>query len=140
MGKRKRLNQQEQGQILAFKKVGWGIRKIAGEIGRSRCAVANFLKNPAKYGQNKNAGRKKKLSERDTRRIVNKSSNSTLSCSQIRTELKLEASVSTVWRALKLSPNIVRAKMNSAPRLLPRHKEARLEFARRNMPQDWKKV
>ena len=93
MAKGKRLNQQEQGQILAFKKIGWGIRKIAKEIGRSKCVVLNFLKNPAKCGQNNNAGRKKKLSERNTRQIANKSSNSTLSCSQIHTELKLDASV-----------------------------------------------
>lgn len=140
MGRQKGLSEKEQGQILAFRKTGWGIRKIAREIGRSHCVVLNFLKNPASYGQKKSPGRKKKLSAREERHVVSKASNSTKSCSQIRAELNLDASISTVWRTLKQSPNISRSKMNSAPRLLTRHKEARLEFARRNMSQDWKKV
>jgi hypothetical protein len=37
-------------------------------------------------------------------------------------------------------PNIVRAKMNAMPHSLPRHKNARLEFCRRNMNRNWAHV
>jgi transposase len=134
------LNDIEKGQILAHHEHGLGMREIGRKIGRSDKVVASFLKNPEEYGTKKSGGPKKKLTPRDERRILNAASNSFKSISNIRDECGVTVSRATVGRVLQNSPNIVNQHLQSAPRLLPRHKEARLEFARENMQQDWSKV
>lgn len=134
------LSEQEKGKILAYRECDVGIREIARRLNRSHHVVLNFLKNPHGYGNNKKGGPKKKLSGRTQRRIIKAASNSLKSLNQIKTELSLDVSRSTVWRCLKDSPYIQRQKLKQAPRLLPRHKEARLQFARDNMRRDWSKV
>lgn len=134
------LSEKERGKILAFHEEGLSNRKIAIKINRSEGVIRSFLKNPSFYGQCKKGGPKQKLTSRDKRRIINAASNSTKSAVQIIRELGINVSRWTVNRVLKASSNIVRQKLKNAPRLLPRHKKARLEFARTNMQTDWKKV
>lgn len=134
------LTEEERGKILAFRECNVGIREIARRLGRSHHVIINFLRNPERYGNNKTGGPKKKLSERTQRRIVQTASNSLKSLKQIKAELSLDVSCSTIYRTLKSSPYIQRQKLKQAPRLLPRHKQARLEFARANMRRDWSKV
>lgn len=134
------LSEQEKGKILAYRDSDVKIREIARRLNRSHHVVLNFLKNPDGYGKNKKGGPKKKLSKRCQRRIINAASNSLKSLNQIKAELMLDVSRSTVYRTLKDSPNIRRQKLKQAPRLLPRHKANRLQFARDNMRRDWSKV
>jgi len=133
-----KLSEFEKGQIVAYRSAGKGIRAIAREIQRSDCVVRNFLKNPAKYGQKKRKGRKRKLSKRMERQIGKQASNSSKSVNDIKKELNLEVCKTTVWNAIQRNPNIVREKMAKAPRLLPHHIDARLEFAKENMDREWK--
>lgn len=135
-----RLSEKEKGQIEALRRLGQSFRSIAREIGRSDHVVRSFLANPTGYGSKNLGGRPKLLSRRDERRIVNAASNSTKSCSDIKRECNLDVSLSTIWRTLNKNPNIVRSKMQVAPRLKDVHKLARLEFARSNMSTDWKMV
>ncbi|CAJ0596365.1 unnamed protein product [Cylicocyclus nassatus] len=80
------------------------------------------------------------LSKRDERRICKEASSNTKSVNDVKKELHLHASKTTILRCLWWSDNLVHAKTSVAPRLLPRHEDARLKFARENMALDWKKV
>jgi IS30 family transposase len=134
------LSEAEKGKILAYRECDVGIREIARRLNRSHNVICHFLKNPDGYGNNKKGGPKKKLSARSQRRIINAASNSLKSLNQIKADLMLDVSRSTIYRTLKGSACIKRQKLKQAPRLLARHKEARLRFARENIRRDWSKV
>lgn len=136
----KRLNDIEKGKILGFFESGVALREIARRMERSDTVVRNFLNDQENYGKNKHPGPKSKLKERDKRRIIKLASNSMLSCSQITRECQLNVSRQTVFRVIKNNKHIVRQKLKNIPKLLPRHKDARLAFARNNMNTDWSKV
>ncbi|KHJ88486.1 transposase [Oesophagostomum dentatum] len=113
---------------------------IAKNLGRSRRCVDNFIRNPASYGRKKGGGRPRKLSSLEERHVRRMASNSSLSINDIRSVLDLDASKSTVLRAIHRSGTLVRQKMKPAPRLTPLHRKARLEFARDNMNTNWNKI
>ncbi|RCN33912.1 transposase, partial [Ancylostoma caninum] len=96
--------------------------------------------NPDEYNKKKDTGRRRTLTAHDERQICRRASNSCLSLNQIRADLELPISKSTVWRALPRSEYIVREIMKKAPRLTPLHKAARLEFVRRNITTDWNTI
>ena len=93
--------------------------------------VRNFAKNQSQYGKNKTKGPKRKLSERDRRRIVKAASNSMKSLSQISADCGVKMSTSTTSRVLNESGIITRQSLMTVPRLLTRHKTARMEFAKK---------
>ncbi|PIC31735.1 hypothetical protein B9Z55_012331 [Caenorhabditis nigoni] len=134
------LSDSERAQIDAFKTAGWSNRRIAARLGRSFNCINTFVNNPDHYETNKKSGAPKKLTDRDTRSIIRLASNSMKSCNDIKNELKLDVSKSTVWRTLDSNQNIVRAKLMSAPMLTDAHKANRLQFARNNMATDWDKI
>lgn len=140
MARGKKLTEKEIGKIEALHKRNISIKKIAEELKRSRHVILNYLKNPNTYGKKHSSGRKRKLSKQDERRIARKASNSTKSLVQIKSELQLDVHKTTIWRSLKRNSFITYERMNKAPRLLQRHKDSRLEFARQNMDRDWKLV
>jgi transposase len=140
MGRGKPLSTAEKAQIEILRKKGEGKREIARQIDRSDHVVRNYLSSPATYCQKKPTGRRKRLSDPTQRKIINAVSNSTKSCNEVKRELDLNVSKSTIWRTIQHAPHIVREKLLPVPRLLPRHKEARLEFGRNNMSRDWTKV
>ena len=140
MPRNKKLSEYEKGQILAFRNMGTSFRKISRQIGRSDKVVRNFCADPEKYDQNRGGDRPKRLSDRSRRQILNNASNSTKSCMEIRADLNLEVSKSTILRVLQASPNHIHSKLKPAPRLKVSHKLARLEFARSNIGRDWNKV
>ncbi|VDN32472.1 unnamed protein product [Cylicostephanus goldi] len=129
-----------RGTFLSMEERGAIVKKIAEQLRRSRSPVAGYLRNPATYGLNKKGGQHRTLTNREERRIWHKASNSTLSLRQIRADLELNVSRTTIWRAIRRSGYIRRAVMRKAPRLTPLHKLRRLQFARENMRRDWEKV
>ncbi|CAK9827474.1 Transposable element Tc3 transposase [Anthophora retusa] len=140
MPRGKYLTEEERGKILVMKEVDFSIREIARRLGKSHKVVINFLRDQANYGKNKMGGPMKKLSPRTERLIVKTASNTLKSCNQIKKELNLDVSRWTIHRVLQENRNIVREKLMSAPKLLPRHKIARLEYARANMHRNWHNV
>jgi transposase len=134
------LTETEKGKIMALHEEGCGLREIARKLTRSHKVVSNFLRNPETYGTNKKGGPKKKLSPRTERRLINLSSNSTKSCRKLAHECGANVSRWTILRVLHKSPHIRRQKMKTALNLSMRHKQARLEFAQRNMNRNWSQV
>lgn len=140
MPRGKRLSEFEKGKITGMRQDGKSYRAIAKALKRSRHVVKNYLDNPDNYGTKRRPGRPRKLTARDQRSIIKSASNSTISCQQIKQKNKLPVSRTTVWRALKRSNVIIRAKMKRAPALNDSQRAARVEFAKRNWYTCWEKV
>lgn len=130
----------ERAVAKALKEEGLSMRDIARKLGRSNNVVQNFFKDPDGYGQRKYPGRKPALKNREIRAICRLASNSSISIRKIKATTKVAASPSTVWRAIRDNPMLVRAKMKKAPQLQPRHLAARRAFARKVMDADWSQV
>jgi len=77
------LSEGEKGRIKAYNDAGFNVSEISRKIGRTRCVITNFLRNPEEYGVKRSSGRKPKLDDRDKRRIILEASNSFASCSTI---------------------------------------------------------
>ena len=102
------LSDVEKGKILDFLENELSFREIGRKLGRSDKVVRNFAKNQSQYGKNKTGGPKRKLSERDRRRIVKAASNSMKSLSQISADCGVKVSNSTISRMLNESGTITR--------------------------------
>lgn len=135
------LTDLEKGHIIAFNSCGISNREIGRRLSRSESVIRSFLKNQEFYGTNKhNRGRKRKLTSRDIRRILQTANNSTASLKDIKETSTADVSRTTIHRVLNSSPHLKRSKMKFVPRLLQRHKLQRQKFARQNMSRDWTKV
>lgn len=136
----KKLTERERGIIIGLRQENVGINEIGRRLNRSSRVIRNFLNNPDGYGAKHAGGRPQKLSNRDKRRLDRIASNSTIGTRTIQRQEFPDVHHTTVFRALKNSPNIERAHMMTAPPLSNEHKRSRLEYARRNMNIDWRKV
>lgn len=132
------LTDNEKDQIDDYKKNGLSYRQIAAKIKRSSTVIANYVKNPSAYNTIKRPGRKPILNERDKRAICKKASNSSVSSSQIISQLRLNVSRWTINRAINNSG----ARLNRKPTEPAVDKVKRLEWARNHMTwnKEWEKV
>ena len=135
-----RLSLEEQSSASALSDAGFSVKKITAQLGRSRCVVAAYLRDPDHYNTRNAQGRPRKLNDRQQREIWRKVSNSTKSLSRILAELSLSVSRTTIWRTIKRNGNIERGVMRRVPRLTDAHKHRRLEFVRTNIGTNWAKV
>ena len=78
MGKNKRLNDFEKGQISILTTSGKTNTEISKTINRSRRVIKNYLDMSENYGL-KNKGRKPKLTPRDNRMFLKAASNNNTS-------------------------------------------------------------
>jgi transposase len=142
MPKGKRLTMYERGKIDAKREQGMNMSEIAISLHRSVNAVKHYLENPAKYGQKTRAGRPAKLSEADKRQIIRHASNSTTSVMEIKRALNIDASKTTIWKAMKASGVLQHRKLKKMPRLKAAHKQARLDQPQLWLESgfDWEKV
>lgn len=138
MGRKRQLSDNEQGQIKAFLGLKLSKRSIARKLCRSVHAVTSYLNDTNNYGR-KYKGKRPALTPKDTRRLIRKASNSTLSAAQLKSSLDLGASRWTITRALKAG-KLRWTKMLKKPLLTRNHKANRLEFCRSNMSQNWRSV
>ncbi|KIH65665.1 hypothetical protein ANCDUO_04011 [Ancylostoma duodenale] len=135
-----RLSLEEQAQVDVLRRNGDTCRGIATKIGRSANCIHNYLKDPNGYRKKKSPGRPTVLSEATSRHLRRILSNSTASLGEVKADLGLSASRTTIWRAIKKSKQIIRQVMKPAPRLTQAHKSARLRFVQKNFTRDWDKV
>lgn len=140
MPRGKALTELEKGKILALSEEGCGVREIGRRIDRSPRVVRNFLRSPLEYGTRKRSGRKKLLTDREQRKVVRAASNTCRSLNDLKSVVDGKVARTTIWRTLKESPLIESKKMNCIPALKQQHKDARMEFARRNMRTNWNTV
>ena len=142
MPKGKILNDEEKGQIKAYKTMGWSNRKIALQIGRSSNCVNNFVNEEKNPTRKKTPGPKNKLSLRQKSMILRESSKNGSSIANIKSQLQLNVSRETVRRVLKSSPNMNYVKLARTPPLNPLSKSKRLTFARihQTWNQEWQNV
>lgn len=129
MGKNKVLTDCEKATIRAHREHGLSGNQIASRIGRSRCVVQNFLRDPENYGKNFSKQGAPVLTSRDRRRVLARASASGLSAAKLKAELEVPVTVRHVRRLLKQSDNLKWSKMAPSPRLTPRHVSARIEYA-----------
>ena len=127
------LDSNEKCMIDYLKSKNQSIRKIAEEINRSKTLVANYLKDPSKYGTVKRSGRRPKLSARNLRTIKKVSSNASISASTIAHDFDLKVSPRTINRARAACSTLDYQKMRSTPPLDSVRKAKRLQWAKQHM-------
>ena len=134
------LSEEEIGKIKAFVESGLCAEVIARKLNRSAGVVRNYLRDPHNYSKKKRSGRKLALSSKESRLILRKASNSTLSCTKLAAIVGNKVSKSTIWRTLNNSQHLKCQKMKKAPLILQRHKRARIQFAENQLNTNWNYV
>jgi hypothetical protein len=116
--------------------------KLAKKLDVAGMLSVIFLENPTSYGTAKSPGRPKAVTPRDERRIGRAFSNSQMSLRRAKNDLGLADSKSSIHRALKRNSNIKCIKMQPALKLTKRHKDLRMQYARKYMSwkNEWKQV
>lgn len=149
MGKQKCLTDREKGQIDILRKEGLSNRKIAQKINRSPNVVDHYVNQGEEYGKNYKGRTVTALTLKEKRKILRVASNSALSTSKIKELANVEASKSTVRRAILSAPHLQRKKLQKKPPINAIRKQNRLNFAKDHMnwgsttnndPGDWKFV
>ncbi|KAI1698455.1 tc3 transposase domain-containing protein [Ditylenchus destructor] len=107
----------EKGRILEANSEGKSNRWISQKIGRSEKVIRNFLKDPDGYGTHNTGGPKRKLSDRTERAIFRAASNSTVGSRALQREFAPGVHYTTVFRAIRRNPHLVRRAMLGRDRL-----------------------
>ena len=143
MARGKLLSDVEKGQIIALRKESWSLRAIAKELNRSVGAVQNFVKRPHKTHKPKSTRNAKKITRRQTALLIREACKGQLSARQLQATLGLPVGVRRVQQLLKATPHLQYKKMMQQPKMLQRHKTARLLWAKEQLKQGqeyWKRV
>lgn len=100
MPRSKSLSEFEKGQTIAFHGEGKTSANVARRLYRSANVVSRYLKNPQKYNAKKRSKRPLKLSNHNKRRIKQEITTGGSSWSQVKREIELEVSKTTIWREI----------------------------------------
>ncbi|KAL7726528.1 hypothetical protein ACLKA6_001150 [Drosophila palustris] len=122
------LLEEDRGLIRGLAEGGKNITYIAARVNRHRNTIANFLKNPETYGQNKRSGRPTDIDMRCKRQIRRLAVEDNKSCTEIKRQLQLDISSRRINQILKGNDFVKYASCDAIPRLLNRHITARLAF------------
>ena len=97
--------------IAAYAERDMSKRETACHINRSQNVVIYFLKNPGNYGK-KHAGEwVPTVTNREKRLLLMDLTNKSMSIREAKRVNRLTASVTIIWRSIKVSPNIKFQKM-----------------------------
>lgn len=136
------LTEKERGKIDVLKEEGFSLREIARRIGRSRDSVTNYIRLGAQYATKKRSGRRPFLTDRDKRQIKRIAVDSKLSSAKIKAQMNLPVTSRRIRQVLSSDVNLSYKKSVPVPRLLPRHKKARFDFAEKYQfwDEEWSRV
>ncbi|DAZ97550.1 TPA: LOW QUALITY PROTEIN: hypothetical protein N0F65_003036, partial [Lagenidium giganteum] len=104
-------------------------REIAKRVNRSNTVVANFLRDPARYGTAHCQGKPPVLSKRDKRRNGRAISNSGTSIARIKHDLEIDVSLITLKTFVHSTELFECCEINKAPLLKDEHKVVRAKWA-----------
>ncbi|PIC47778.1 hypothetical protein B9Z55_007008 [Caenorhabditis nigoni] len=142
MGRAPRLSLAQQAQVNLAHQMGCSLRAMARLVKKSRSAIRRYLDDPVNYWKKVDCarGRPRKLTTRDERTVIRTASNSPKSLNDIRGQLKLDVSKTTIFNIIQRSGTIVSQKMKKAPRMTADHKAKRLDFVKANLSRKWDTV
>lgn len=123
------LTELEQNQIKILFETGSSIKEISTRIKRHRNTVSNYLKNPNNYGCIKRNGRKPTVDDRCKRKIRRLAALKDMSAGQIKHQLGLNVTKRRVQQILSTCEHLKYRKRLPKPKLLEKHKVARMGFA-----------
>ena len=129
--------------IKAFHALGESQMGIAKRIGRGRCVVQSFLRDPERYGTKKSTGRPSKISQTLLRRVLRAGSTGDFSASKLQKRFNLPLSPRRVQQLLRDCQHLKFRKMKRAPALTANHKKRRQEWAKVHVtwpPEKWATV
>jgi transposase len=130
MGGGKPITDVERGRIKEMIAAGHSDTFIAAQLDRSIALVRNCRLRGPDNPPGKGCGPKRKLDERDIRRIEHLASEPGASVRSIASQLTPPVSHVTVWKAMESSEHLCYRKMTQKPRLTQVHRDERLAFAR----------
>lgn len=133
----------EKGQLIDLYREGVSMRQAFEDVNRSNSAVRYFLrfgreKKGSTWGMNI-----KKVTKKDTRRLIRTALRSKLSVYELRYTLDFSVGVRRIQQLLQEVPYLKYKKVFMAPLMTFVHKAKRLEWARRNVSRGdyyWAKV
>ena len=133
----------EKSEITAPKRVRKSQREISKVLGCSKTVFCNYLKSPNKYGTRKPTGRSEKLSPQFKKRIIFEVKKKiSLTSKILKSLVNALFSTRTIKRHLN-NEKIKHKKKLIVQRLIMKHKEKRLEYARQYQTmsaKEWWKV
>lgn len=137
------LGSVEKAQIDAFSALNLGVSDIAKRVNRHKSTVTRYLQRRKTAKERKLRQRVSKLSERDTRRIIQTAVNGRKSATDVQKELNLNVTTRRIQQVLRECPHTAFLKPQKAPYLLKRHKQERLKWAETQLDwdgPDWRRV
>ncbi len=120
-------------QIYRLKDHGMRVVDIARLIERSKAGIYRILSKGDNFVTKSCSGRPKKTTKRQDREIFRLVSTQNLSVRSISKEVTVPVSKFTVHRRLQVSKLLAYRKMRRSPKLTTRHKDARVQWARKNI-------
>ncbi|GFW39123.1 transposable element Tc1 transposase [Trichonephila clavipes] len=140
------LSEFERGLIIGMKTAGWSMRRAAGQVDRSECAVRNCWEQWTREGthvRKTGSGATRKTTRREDRRIMRQAFvDPTVTLSTIRADVGVAIVPQTISRHL-VEANLKSKRPFRALPLTPEHRQLRLQWCQaRSMwnVTDWQKV
>lgn len=124
------LDPSERAVIKELWGLGFKQCEIAVKLKRSRCIISTFLNDPEKYGSRNYSLKRRKIDERGIRVLVREAEKGEKSSKELVGSLKLGISARHTRRLLCGVGGLKFYKLKRNFGLTPRHKRARVKFAR----------
>ncbi|GFV37876.1 transposable element Tcb1 transposase [Trichonephila clavipes] len=140
------LSEFERGLIIEMKTASWSMRRVAGQVVRSECAVKNCWEQWTREGthaRKTGSGTTRKTTRRQDRKIVRQALvDPTATRSTIRADVGVAIVTQTISRHLA-EANLKRKRPFRALPLTPEHRQLRLQWCQGRSiwnVTDWQKV
>lgn len=143
MGRGTDVSAEEQAVILAMSKENCGVREISRKVRRSVSAVAAVVKRGKVRRVTQRRGGPRKISRLLHRLLIRHGRTGRHTARTLRDSYAPAVSVRRVQQILSAAPDLRWARMERAPALLPRHKLARHNWARKHLSRGasfWKRT